>query len=94
MIYEQSLHSSATPVCQLFSENRPPQFTPLLWLCTLGIQQMKQVEFPLKTDRFQAKSLTKSLCNQWKRKTLKEIQRPRAGAHNSTSHPLGLYQTE
>ena len=40
VIYEQSLQSSATAVPQLFGENRPPQFTPLLWLCTLGIQQM------------------------------------------------------
>ena len=28
VIYEQSQQSSATAVCQLFGENRPPQFTP------------------------------------------------------------------
>jgi len=39
LIYEQFLQSSVTAVCQLFGENRPPQFTPLLWWCTLGIRQ-------------------------------------------------------
>jgi len=55
---------------------------------------MKRAEFPPKTDCFQAKSLTKSPCNQQKRKTLKETQQPHVEVHNSTSHPLEVHQKE
>jgi len=48
---------------------QPLQLGALRCLTSYLTSEAKWAEFPLKTDRFQPKSLTINPCNQWKSKT-------------------------
>jgi len=65
----------------------------LCFLTSYSISGMKRTEFPPKTDRFRAKSLTTDPCIKSKQiKLPKQAQRLHAIVHSSTGHSPGVHQ--